>query len=81
MGLSGLRGRFGRRTESRRVHADTFGSIPDGAHILHSCDNPPCVNPGHLRPGTRFDNMQDKVLRGRHFQSNQTPLQAWSSAR
>lgn len=50
----------------------TFGELPDGAHILHSCDNPSCVNPGHLRTGTHTDNMQDKVMRGRHFQSNQT---------
>lgn len=34
-------------------------------HALHSCDNPPCCNPNHLRWGTRKDNMQDAVKRGR----------------
>jgi len=34
--------------------------------ILHSCDNPPCCNPYHLRVGTRADNVKDKMKRGRH---------------
>lgn len=34
-------------------------------HLLHSCDNPLCVNPNHLRIGTNDDNIQDKVDRYR----------------
>lgn len=41
------------------------GEIPDGLHILHSCDNPPCVNPAHLRVGTAKDNVADAISRGR----------------
>lgn len=41
------------------------GQLPDG-HVLHSCDNPACVNPEHLRIGDQFANMQDCVSRGRH---------------
>ena len=33
--------------------------------MLHSCDNPPCVNPKHLREGTHRNNVDDKVKRGR----------------
>ena len=32
---------------------------------LHSCDNPPCVNPEHLRAGTGSENRKDMVDRGR----------------
>lgn len=32
---------------------------------LHSCDNPPCQNPHHLRWGTNADNMRDRNDRGR----------------
>jgi len=31
----------------------------------HRCDNPPCCNPNHLRPGTAKDNSDDKIDKGR----------------
>jgi len=33
--------------------------------VLHSCDNPPCVRPFHLRKGTHKQNQQDCVVKGR----------------
>lgn len=39
--------------------------IPDGLFVLHHCDNPPCCNPRHLYAGTRQQNMDDAVQRGR----------------
>ena len=33
---------------------------------LHSCDNPSCCNPNHLRPGTMNDNMKDRTERNRN---------------
>jgi hypothetical protein len=45
------------------------GPIPEingkSAMILHSCDNPMCVNPAHLRPGTQVENMRDAAERKR----------------
>jgi hypothetical protein len=32
---------------------------------LHSCDNRPCCNPGHLFEGTQRDNIADMITKGR----------------
>ena len=37
----------------------------DDLHAMHSCDNPPCVNPAHLKWGTIADNARDKSAKGR----------------
>lgn len=39
--------------------------IARGRCSLHTCDNPPCINPGHLYEGTNADNVRDKMARGR----------------
>ena len=61
---------FHRRThQAHRVSAWAFLGIDisDPARkILHECDNPPCFNPDHLRPGTQVQNIYDAVAKGRH---------------
>ncbi len=39
--------------------------VPVGLEILHSCDNPPCVRPDHLSPGTHAANVAEMHARGR----------------
>lgn len=50
----------------------TVGPIPEGMVILHSCDNIRCVNPSHLRAGTKGDNNADMFNKGRNWQASVT---------
>jgi len=63
---------YGRlKTNGRHVKAHRYawerarGLIPDGLLVLHTCDNPCCVNALHLYLGTHKDNALDCSRRGR----------------
>lgn len=43
----------------------THGPIPEGMVVMHTCDNPPCCNPEHLKLGTRAENNRDRFKKGR----------------
>lgn len=59
----------------RKAYADHHGLTLEElvGDVLHTCDNPPCVNPSHLRLGTHADNMADKKDKGRHASGANNP--------
>lgn len=68
---------YGQRTYAHRVSYllfkdPTFKLFQEGRnkedsqHILHTCDNPSCVNPEHLKIGTPGENMKDRDSKGRN---------------
>jgi len=51
----------GMRLRAHRVAWQFWhGLVLDGAHVLHRCDNPACVNPDHLFLGSHQDNVRDR---------------------
>jgi hypothetical protein len=59
----------GRPIAAHRLAWELFnGSIPDDLCVLHRCDDRLCVNvPEHLFLGTKRDNTQDMLLKGRAY--------------
>lgn len=55
----------------RVAYQIAFGEIPDGMVVMHTCDNPPCCNPAHLRLGTLADNNRDRSEKGRGRENRQ----------
>lgn len=59
--------RFGSKTfKAHRVSFVIFnGDLEEGDVVMHTCDNPHCINPKHLLKGTFKQNNHDCNLKGR----------------
>jgi len=55
--------KIGAHVYSFKLHGGVL--TPRRPYVLHSCDNPPCVNPAHLRAGSQKENIADAVGRKR----------------
>lgn len=57
----------GKNLKAHRVSLEHSLGRPlrESMHALHSCNNPPCCNPDHLREGTNQENVDDKLRSNR----------------
>lgn len=55
----------GRPTLAHRVAYELTNGPAVGGVVMHTCDNPQCCNPDHLRLGTQADNVADMDMKGR----------------
>lgn len=56
------------RTYAHRLaFTKAYGAFPKALKydVMHSCDNPACINPEHLYLGSRKSNLRDSILKGR----------------
>ena len=58
---------------SRVAWTLTYGPIPKGLLVCHTCDNPACCNVAHMFLGTTKDNAQDSVKKGRSLLGEKNP--------
>jgi hypothetical protein len=49
----------------REIATLVYGTPLPKQMALHSCDNPPCINPAHLSWGSHSQNMKEMYSRGR----------------
>lgn len=64
-----------RRAMVHRVaYEEWVGPIPKGLIVMHTCDNPPCFEPTHLRVGTYSDNLNDAYQKGRKIGPKATDI-------
>lgn len=66
-GKTKVGGRAGKYWAAHRLSYLIHYNVDPGDYwVLHSCDNPACVNPAHLRLGTSLENNRETSAKGRY---------------
>lgn len=60
----------GKNVYTHRLALELEGVDVSNKHVLHSCDNPSCCNPSHLRVGSNMDNVLDRMKRNRQLKGS-----------
>jgi hypothetical protein len=68
-----------RKPTLTRANRYVLGLSDSKVLALHSCHNPPCCNPAHLRPGTARENSDDRRFAGNSqpFEENAAAKLSW----
>jgi hypothetical protein len=56
---------YGENLAHRAVYKHSGFKLKPTDCLLHTCDNPACVNPKHLWVGTKKENTHDMIRKGR----------------
>lgn len=76
-----LYGQFWKDGSARPAHIVSYemhkGAAPKGKVLMHTCNHRWCVNPAHLKPGSKEENAEHTVKSGRsrnqHTKSRTAP--------
>lgn len=71
-GYGSIKTRSGQTLRAHRVAWTVAYGDPGDLHVLHRCDNKPCVRPDHLFLGTHQDNIADLVAKRRASEGQST---------
>jgi len=67
----------GKFTSTHKYAYSTFRHLNNNMFVCHECDNPKCCNPYHLFEGTREDNYDDMMIKGRQATGTRIQLEAY----
>lgn len=64
----------------RMAYELTYGPVPPGKNVCHSCDVRDCVNPAHLWAGSQSENLRDAAAKGRLGKGPRNPKRGEASS-
>lgn len=68
--------RDGYPTLAHRAMVEIEARLSKGKTVMHTCDNPPCINPAHLVVGDQAGNVRDMLMKRRDGRAT-LPASRW----